>query len=260
MPQRLELALETTPVDPSWLSKVDPTVSKQIKKSKQVRIFSFQTPKTFSKPETSLVEAENYLKYLGYHSIYDLSPHAHLLALPSAFFLPNFSKGKGLKLSGKAATKEWESLISLASKRFGLDPKLVAAVIQVESNFDSKAVSPKGAQGAMQIMPATQADLGLKDPFDAKSNILAGCAYLRLLFNKYSNPQLALAAYNAGPRAVDKYQGIPPYAETQAYVSKVMGLWQGKSWVDPRLNLKVEVHKNKESKAKLKSKTHGKKP
>ncbi|MCR5561826.1 MAG: lytic transglycosylase domain-containing protein, partial [Desulfovibrio sp.] len=120
-----------------------------------------------------------------------------------------------------------------AGRLFGLDPQFIAAIIKVESNFDHLAVSSKGAQGAMQIMPGTQAQLGLKDPFDVQANIHAGCAFIRELLLQYGSTELALAAYNAGPGAVDKYGGIPPYAETQNYVRRVMALWQGEERQNP---------------------------
>ncbi|MCR5562413.1 MAG: lytic transglycosylase domain-containing protein, partial [Desulfovibrio sp.] len=120
-------------------------------------------------------------------------------------------------------------MIQDAGRLFGLDKKFIAAIIRVESNLDHLAVSSKGAQGAMQIMPGTQAHLGLKDPFDVQANIHAGCAFVRELLLQYGSTELALAAYNAGPGAVDKYGGIPPYAETQNYVRRVMALWQGEA-------------------------------
>ena len=103
---------------------------------------------------------------------------------------------------------------------------LVRAVIQVESAFNPRAVSPKGAMGLMQLMPATAARFGVIDPFNPAENIRAGVHYLRTLLDKYNdNEQLALAAYNAGPRAVDKYGSkIPPYRETQRYVQRITNL------------------------------------
>lgn len=108
------------------------------------------------------------------------------------------------------------------SHRHGLDPHLIMAVIEIESGFNQKAVSRAGAQGLMQIMPATQQDLGLTAPFNPGDNIEAGIRYLKMLMDRFPDLSLALAAYNAGPANVERYQGIPPFRETQDYVRKVM--------------------------------------
>ena len=105
----------------------------------------------------------------------------------------------------------------------GVRPDLVRAVIQVESAFNPYARSPKGALGLMQLMPATARELGVANPFNAVENVRGGVIYLRRLLDRYgNNEQLALAAYNAGPGAVDKYgETVPPYRETQNYVSRI---------------------------------------
>ncbi len=104
-----------------------------------------------------------------------------------------------------------------------LDPEFVASVIRAESNFKPHAVSPKGAQGLMQLMPSTAAQLGVANAFDPKANIEAGTAHLNALLNLYhDDPVKALAAYNAGAHRVDQYHGVPPYHETRAYVSKIV--------------------------------------
>lgn len=108
------------------------------------------------------------------------------------------------------------------SKKNGLDPRFVYALIEQESRFNPCAVSPKGAQGLMQIMPDTQRLLGLADPFDPEHNIAAGTRYLKAMLTKYQTEVMALAAYNAGPGAVDRHGGVPPYEETKDYVLRVV--------------------------------------
>lgn len=117
---------------------------------------------------------------------------------------------------------KFQELIGQYSRRHGLDERLVRAVIEVESGYDPAAVSSAGAQGLMQIMPGTQKDLGLTQPFDPERNIEAGVRYLREQMDRFGSVELALAAYNAGPENVARYQGVPPFAETQDYVRKVL--------------------------------------
>jgi hypothetical protein len=116
--------------------------------------------------------------------------------------------------------------IEEASQQYGVDPKLIQAVIHVESNFDPQAVSPKGAQGLMQLMPQTARELQVYDPFSPRDNIVGGARYLRYLLNLFNQDvSLALAAYNAGPEKVNLYHGIPPYLETKTYVQKVLQVY-----------------------------------
>ena len=115
-----------------------------------------------------------------------------------------------------------DELIDDMAKKYELEPALVRAVIRAESNFNPTCVSSAGAQGLMQLMPKTAKLVGVKDPFDPKQNVLGGMRYLKRMFDRFNgNLTLALAAYNAGPTAVSRYKGVPPYRETKRYVWKV---------------------------------------
>ena len=126
-----------------------------------------------------------------------------------------------------AIPEQYRELITKAAARNGVDARVVDALIQVESAYHSRAVSPKGAQGLMQLMPATGRQYGALDLFDPKVNIEAGIQHLKKLLVRYStNLPLALAAYNAGEAAVDRFGGVPPFKETQNYVSRILSLLQ----------------------------------
>ena len=115
-----------------------------------------------------------------------------------------------------------ETLITHYAQRFELDESLIKAVIKVESDYDPAVVSSKGAQGLMQLMPETAREIGVKNPFDPSDSIYGGSYYLRKMLDSFDrNLDYALAAYNAGPAAVRKYGGIPPFEETQNYVRRV---------------------------------------
>jgi soluble lytic murein transglycosylase-like protein len=140
------------------------------------------------------------------------------------------SKGVSKNLASKSVALNNLPLlvphIDEASQQYGIDPKLIQAVIHVESNFDPQALSPKGAQGLMQLMPQTARDLQVSDAFNPKENIDGGTRYLRYLLDMYNQDMvLALAAYNAGPEKVNLFRGIPPYQETRTYVQKVTQIY-----------------------------------
>ncbi len=122
---------------------------------------------------------------------------------------------------------KYRSLIEQASGRFGVEPSLIKAVIQAESAFNHLAVSRKGARGLMQLMPATADQLRVNDPFDPAENIFGGTLYLKQLLERFGHDtELALAAYNAGPDAVETHGGIPPYRETRTFVNRVIRYYQ----------------------------------
>jgi soluble lytic murein transglycosylase-like protein len=124
------------------------------------------------------------------------------------------------------STDEYDRLIARAAATHGVPPGLVKAVIAAESNFNPRAHSPKGAQGLMQLMPATAADMGVRDPWRAEQNVEGGTRYLARMLDRYGDWSRALAAYNAGPEAVDRYSGIPPYRETRQYVDRVLAYYR----------------------------------
>jgi soluble lytic murein transglycosylase-like protein len=129
--------------------------------------------------------------------------------------------------SGKAPIEHlFDALIARTARDFEVEPALVKAVVAAESNFQIRAVSRVGALGLMQLMPATAAQMGVREPFRPSENLRGGTRYLRAMLDRYGDVRRALAAYNAGPTAVDRYEGIPPYRETKAYVKRVLNYYR----------------------------------
>ena len=125
-----------------------------------------------------------------------------------------------------AFIKKYDDLIENAAEKFSLEPSLVKAVIKAESGFDHRAVSKKGAQGLMQLMPGTADEMEVDDPYNPEQNIFGGSRYLSNLMDRYKNDmKLVLAAYNAGPDKVDQYNGVPPFKETRTFIEKVMNYY-----------------------------------
>jgi len=132
----------------------------------------------------------------------------------------------GADISWRPARKELRASIESAARQAGVDPNLLEALVEAESAFDPGARSRAGAMGLTQLMPGTAQALGVSNPFDPVQSLNGGARYLSQMMSRFNGDlSLALAAYNAGPGAVDRFGGIPPYAETQAYVRKVLALY-----------------------------------
>ncbi len=141
---------------------------------------------------------------------------------------------------------EIAQLIEKEAKKNGVDPLIIEIIVQHESNFNPNAVSPTGAQGLMQLMPGTAAGLGVSDSFDPAQNLAGGTMYFAMQLRRFQDLGKALAAYNAGPGAVESFGGVPPYAETQNYVASICAEYNSRKKVASR---KPETTKNEPSKS-----------
>jgi soluble lytic murein transglycosylase-like protein len=148
----------------------------------------------------------------------DLSSATPFVPLPSS----NPNPAPTAARAARATPEALQPIIQEAAARTGLSPDLIDAVIRTESGYRTNAVSRVGAQGLMQLMPGTARSLGVSNPMDARQNVMGGSEYLSKQIARFGSVEKALAAYNAGPGAVQKFGGIPPYAETQRYVRKVL--------------------------------------
>lgn len=143
---------------------------------------------------------------------------------PVAMVPPAPRAGESTQRVGAGVPEEFANLINGAGERYGVDPTLIAAVTKAESGFNPKAVSPAGAKGLMQLMDGTARQLGVRNSFDPEQNVDGGARFLSEMLKQFKKPELALAAYNAGPGAVQKAGGVPPFQETQTYVKRVLAL------------------------------------
>ncbi|WP_391208161.1 lytic transglycosylase domain-containing protein [Psychrobacillus sp. L4] len=167
-----------------------------------------------SKSETSVNE-ESSLYYNGNASVF-IPPN-------SSFQNESLISALSSYTSTSSSSSNYDDIIQRAAAKFNIPEKLISSVIKQESDFDASAVSTSGASGLMQLMPGTAKYLGVNNLFDPEENIMGGAKYLSQMLNQFNgNVETALAAYNAGPGAVKKHDGIPPYKETQNYVHKVM--------------------------------------
>jgi soluble lytic murein transglycosylase-like protein len=160
--------------------------------------------------------------------------------------IEGFEKDLSLPLRPEApsASVDLKQVVNSASATYHLDPDLVNSVIRAESGFNSRAVSRKGAQGLMQLMPGTAGKLGVTNPMDPEANVQGGTHYLRLLLERYNFDLVkALAAYNAGPLRVEQYRGVPPYRETRAYVARIVRDYNRKKIVEEKADAAAKLQR-----------------
>jgi soluble lytic murein transglycosylase-like protein len=147
------------------------------------------------------------------------------------------------------SSADLSELVASASGAYRLDPDLVNSVIRAESGFNVRAVSPKGAQGLMQLMPQTASLLGVQNSFDPQANVQGGARYLRELLERYNFDLIkALAAYNAGPDRVEQYGGVPPYYETKAYVARIIREYNARKLAEKNGTISIDGRKTSNGK------------
>jgi soluble lytic murein transglycosylase len=150
----------------------------------------------------------------------------HFTNAPTSAKFKLFMRERKVFIS-KLDSNQFDPIISEASKKYGIEAPLIKAVIKAESDFDPNAISNKGARGLMQIMPMNYRLLNVENPFDPNQSIEGGARYLRDMLDRYNGSlHLSLAAYNAGPGAVDRHGGVPPYPETTEYIDRVLRYYQ----------------------------------
>lgn len=154
--------------------------------------------------------------------------HGHEIVLPQVqtSSTPSSGKSPAAYTPTRNGPERFRSYVTAAARKHNLSESLIYAVMRAESNFNPTAVSPAGAQGLMQLIPSTARLVGVANSFDPQQNIMGGAKYLRMMIDRFGRVDHAVAAYNAGPEAVAKYSGIPPYRETRAYVPKVLKFYR----------------------------------
>ena len=185
--------------------------------------------------------ADRLYGYADEHGVFNFSDapsdprHRLILEVSPSRPAPGSVGARAKAASVRRSPDQLTPLIHDAARRHRLDPALIEAVAFVESRFDERARSPKGALGLMQLMPATATRFGVSDPLDARQNLAGGAQYLRELLDRFASLPLALAAYNAGEGAVERYGGsVPPYAETMMYVPRVLERYRALQLTGPR--------------------------